>query len=83
MEINIRYTTASLMTIGGANVTTAASIILGHTQPSTVLGIYTHAFDKNKKLPVWSLKECWRYKTKWCRQNLCTKCLQASLNEVS
>lgn len=33
---------------GGADVVTVAGI-LGHSQPSTTLDIYTHAFDKNKK----------------------------------
>ena len=50
-ELNIhslRHTAASLMTAGGTDVATVASI-LGHSQPSTTLDIYTHAFDKNKK----------------------------------
>ena len=33
---------------GGTDVATVAGI-LGHSQPSTTLDIYTHAFDKNKK----------------------------------
>jgi integrase len=36
------------MIAGGADVATVAGI-LGHSQPSTTLNIYTHAFDKNKK----------------------------------
>ena len=32
----------------GTDVATIASL-LGHSQPSTTLDIYTHAFDKNKK----------------------------------
>ena len=32
---------------GGTDVATVAGI-LGHSQPSTTLDIYTHAFDKNK-----------------------------------
>ena len=50
-ELNVhslRHTAASLMIAGGADVATVAGI-LGHSQPSTTLNIYTHAFDKNKK----------------------------------
>ena len=32
----------------GTDVATVAGL-LGHSQPSTTLDIYTHAFDKNKK----------------------------------
>lgn len=42
------HTAASLMIAGGTDVATVASI-LGHSQPSTTLDIYTHAFDKNKQ----------------------------------
>ena len=35
------------MIAGGTDVATVAGI-LGHSQPSTTLDIYTHAFDKNK-----------------------------------
>ncbi len=45
---SLRHTAASLMIAGGTDVATVASI-LGHSQPSTTLNIYTHAFDKNKK----------------------------------
>ncbi len=38
----------SLLIAGGADVATVAGL-LGHSQPSTTLDIYTHAFDKNKK----------------------------------
>ena len=34
------------MIAGGTDVATVAGI---HSQPSTTLDIYTHAFDKNKK----------------------------------
>ena len=44
-----RHTAASLMIAGGTDVATVAGI-LGHSQPSTTLDIYTHAFDKNKKV---------------------------------
>ena len=33
---------------GGTDVATVAGL-LGHSQPSTTLDIYTHAFDKNKR----------------------------------
>ena len=49
-ELNVhslRHTAASLMIANGTDVATVASI-LGHSQPSTTLDIYTHAFDKNK-----------------------------------
>lgn len=36
------------MIAGGTDVATVAGI-LGHSQPSTTLDMYTHAFDKNKK----------------------------------
>ena len=36
------------MIANGTDVAMVASI-LGHSQPSTTLDIYTHAFDKNKK----------------------------------
>ncbi|MDY5334221.1 MAG: hypothetical protein SPG84_04970 [Vescimonas sp.] len=36
------------MIAGGTDVATVVGI-LGHSQPSTTLDIYTHAFDKNKK----------------------------------
>ena len=45
---SLRHTNASLLITGGADVTTVASL-LGHSQPSTTLDIYSHAFDKNKK----------------------------------
>ena len=50
-ELNVhslRHTAASLMIAGGTDVATVAAI-LGHSQPSTTLDIYTHAFDKNKQ----------------------------------
>ena len=45
---SLRHTAASLMIAGGTDVATVAGI-LGHSQPSTTLDIYNHAFDKNKK----------------------------------
>ena len=58
-ELNVhslRHTAASLMIAGGADVATVAGI-LGHSQPSTTLNIYTHAFDKNKKAASAELQE--------------------------
>ena len=58
-ELNVhslRHTAASLMIAGGADVATVAGI-LGHSQPSTTLDIYTHAFDKNKKAASAGLQE--------------------------
>ena len=45
---SLRHTAASLMIANGTDVATVADL-LGHSQPSTTLDIYTHAFDKNKK----------------------------------
>ena len=45
---SLRHTAASLMIANGTDVATVAGL-LGHSQPSTTLDIYTHAFDKNKK----------------------------------
>ena len=50
-ELNVhslRHSNASLLIANGTDVATVAGI-LGHSQPSTTLDIYTHAFDKNKK----------------------------------
>lgn len=60
-ELNVhslRHTAASLMIAGGTDVATVAGI-LGHSQPSTTLDIYTHAFDKNKRRPAQSYKKGW------------------------
>ena len=53
---DFRHTAASLMIAGGTDVATVAGI-LGHSQPSTTLDIYTHAFDKNKKAASAGLQE--------------------------
>ena len=45
---SLRHTAASLFIASGTDVSTVAGL-LGHSQPSTTLDIYTHAFDKNKK----------------------------------
>ena len=53
---SLRHTNASLLIAGGADVATVADL-LGHSQPSTTLDIYTHAFDKNKKAASQVLQE--------------------------
>lgn len=53
---SLRHTNASLLIAGGADVATVAGL-LGHSQPSTTLDIYTHAFDKNKKAASQVLQE--------------------------
>ena len=45
---SLRHTAASLIIAGGADMATVAGI-LGHSQLSATLDIYTHTFDKNKK----------------------------------
>ena len=45
---SLRHTNASLLIANGADVATVAGL-LGHSQVSTTLDIYTHAFDKNKR----------------------------------
>ena len=45
---SLRHTNASLLIAGGTDVATVAGL-LGHSQPSTTLDIYTHAFDKSKR----------------------------------
>ena len=45
---SLRHTNASLMIAQGVDVRTVAGL-LGHSQPSTTLEIYAHAFDKNKR----------------------------------
>ena len=52
LQLNIhslRHTAASLMIAGGADMMATAAGILGHSQLSATLDIYTHTFDKNKK----------------------------------
>ena len=53
---SLRHTNASLLIAGGADVATVAGL-LGHSQPSTTLDIYTPAFDKNKKAASQVLQE--------------------------
>ena len=45
---SLRHAAASLFIASGTDVGTVAGL-LGHSQPSTTLDVYTHAFDKNKK----------------------------------
>ena len=45
---SLRHTAASLFIASGTDIGTVVGL-LGHSQPSTTLDIYTHAFDKNKK----------------------------------
>ena len=53
---SLRHTAASLMIANGTDVATVAGI-LGHSQVSTTLDIYTHAFDKNKRTASEALQE--------------------------
>lgn len=46
---SLRHTNASMLIAQGVDVRTVAGL-LGHAQPSTTLDIYSHAFDKNKRL---------------------------------
>ena len=64
-ELNVhslRHTAASLMIAGGTDVATVAGI-LGHSQPSTTLDIYTHASTRTKRPPARDCKGCWRYRS--------------------
>lgn len=45
---SLRHTNASLLIAQGVDVRTAASLP-GHSQASTTLDIYAHAFDKKKR----------------------------------
>ena len=54
------HTNASMLIAQGVDVRTVAGL-LGHAQPSTTLDIYSHTFDKNKKLAQQKLAEAWGY----------------------
>ena len=54
---SLRHTAASLMIAGGTDVATVADI-LGHSQPSTTLDIYS---TRTKRPPARDCRECWRY----------------------
>ena len=53
---SLRHSNASLLIANGTDVAAVASL-LGHSQPSTTLDIYTHAFDKNKKAASETLQQ--------------------------
>ena len=53
---SLRHTNASMLIAQGVDVRTVAGL-LGHAQPSTTLDIYSHTFDKNKKLARQKLAE--------------------------
>ena len=53
---SLRHTNTSLLIANGADVATVAGL-LGHSQVSTTLDIYTHAFDKQKKSASTTLQE--------------------------
>lgn len=53
---SLRHTNASLLIANGTDVATVAGL-LRHSQPSTTLDIYTHAFDKNKKAASQALRQ--------------------------
>ena len=53
---SLRHTNASMLIAQGVDVRTVAGL-LGHAQPGTTLDIYSHAFDKNKKLAQEKLAE--------------------------
>ncbi len=53
---SLRHTNASLLIANGTDVATVAGL-LGHSQVSTTLDIYAHAFDKNKKVASSALHE--------------------------
>ena len=57
---SLRHTNASMLIAQGVDVRTVAGL-LGHAQPGTTLDIYSHAFDKNKKLAQQKLAEAWGY----------------------
>ena len=46
---SLRHANASMLIVQGVDVRTVAGL-LGYAQPSTTLDIYSHAFDKNKRL---------------------------------
>ena len=50
------FHTYAMLIAQGVDVRTVAGL-LGHSQPSTTLDIYSHAFDKNKRLAGQKLSE--------------------------
>lgn len=75
---SLRHTAASLMIAGGADMATVAGI-LGHSQLSATLDIYTHA--RTKKPPARSCKECWRYRVHQQKSRLDSHALICSLHD--
>ena len=57
---SLRHTNASLLIAQGVDVRTVASL-LGHSQASTTLDIYAHAFDKNKRKAQENSERCLGY----------------------
>ena len=53
---SLRHTTASLLISQGVDVRTVASV-LGHSQASTTLDIYAHAFDAHKRAASEKLRD--------------------------
>ena len=53
---SLRHTTASLLIAQGVDVRTVASV-LGHSQASTTLDIYAHAFDAHKRAASEKLRD--------------------------
>ena len=53
---SLRHTNDSMLIAQGVDARTMTDL-LGHAQPSTTLDIYSHAFDKNKRLAGQKLSE--------------------------
>lgn len=53
---SLQHTNASLLIANGIDVASVAGL-LGHSQPSTTLDIYTHAIDRNKQAASKVLQE--------------------------
>ncbi len=71
---SLRHTAASLFIASGTDVGPVAGL-LGHSQPSTTLDIYTHAFDKNKKAASHIMQS--RLETKLSSEKLCPVALRS------
>jgi integrase len=54
---DLRHTSASWMLAAGVDVATVAKV-LGHTTPSTTLGIYAHAMPASETRAVATIDEC-------------------------
>lgn len=53
---SLRHNNDSMLIAQGVDARTMTDL-LGHAQPSTTLDIYSHAFDKNKRLAGQKLSE--------------------------